>query len=267
MRHTSSILSIGPSDATCATGVTADALCMARLGAYPLTVISETCLRDTAHVEARLAVDHEIVIEQARLVLEDMPVAAIKLCLPASVALVATLAELVSDYSDVPLVLEAPTTLLLLDDVDEEPLAAAIELLLPQAAVLVAETAVARRLVAVGYDGDENDLSTEELAGALAAMGAEHVLLLGGRSGPQVVHLLHGADGVLRRDAFERAAHPVLGLTSSAAAAVAAALGQGVSVVDAVPQALRFAHACEAGALRLGMGAALPERRCPEAKP
>lgn len=260
MRHVAAVLVVGPADPTSAAGVTADVLTIASQGAYPLSVVSEMCLRDTAQFDARIALDPELVLEQARMILEDAPVAAIKLTLPGSVDMVVALAGLVSDYGNVPLVIEAPSLILNEDDTDDSPLSAAIELLLPQAAVLVGDVAVCRRLVSSAFEGDESQLSVEDLGAALCATGADHVLLLGGAAGVQVVHVLQGSSGVVRRDVFERASVPVLGLASSASAALAASLAEGLGVPAAVQAALRCAHAAEGRHFRLGMGTAVPGR-------
>ena len=52
------------------------------------------------------ALDAEWVAEQARCVLEDMPVTVFKIGLLGSVEIIATIAEIVSDYPEVPLVLD-----------------------------------------------------------------------------------------------------------------------------------------------------------------
>ena len=165
MHHVAAVLVVGPADPTSAAGVTGDVLTIAAQGAYPLSVVCEMCLRDTTQFDGRIALDPELVLEQARMILEDAPVAAIKLTLPGSVDLVVALAGLVSDYGDVPLVLEAPSLILNEDDSDDSPLAAAIELLLPQAAVLVGDIAVCRRLVSAAFEGDESQLSVEDKIG------------------------------------------------------------------------------------------------------
>ena len=98
MRHVPAVLVIGPADPTSASGVAADVLSVARHGAYPLSVVSEMCLRDTAQFDGRVALDPELVLDQARMILEDVPVAAIKLSVPGSVGLLVALAALVADY-------------------------------------------------------------------------------------------------------------------------------------------------------------------------
>jgi hydroxymethylpyrimidine/phosphomethylpyrimidine kinase len=53
-----------------------------------------------------------VVAEQARMLLEDMPIAAIKVGAMASIEQVAAIAEIVSDYADVPLMLDPSLTAL-----------------------------------------------------------------------------------------------------------------------------------------------------------
>ena len=50
--------------------------------------------------------DAKWVDDQARCILEDMPIAAIKLGLLCSVEIIATIAEIMADYPDVPLILD-----------------------------------------------------------------------------------------------------------------------------------------------------------------
>ncbi len=202
-----------------------------------------------------------MVVDQARVALEDVPVAALKITLPGSAAMVAALAELVSDYDDVPLVLDVPPLSAHEDEPDDAHLAAALELLLPYATVLVLDPSAARRLIAAGMDDEEPELEDNEMAALLCGVGAQSVLFLGGaKPGLQVVHVLYGEEGALQRDVFERAEHVALGFSSSVSAALAAALAQDRDVSTAVREALQFAHQADAHALRMGMGAPVPDR-------
>ena len=255
------VLTISSTEPASATGIAADAVTLASMGVYPLCVVSEVCLRDTSQVEARIALECDIVVDQARVALEDVPVSALKISLPGSAAMVAALAELVSDYDDVPLVLDVPPLSAQEDEADDAHLVAALELLLPYSSVLVVDPSAARRLIAAGMDDEEPDLDEDEMAALLCGVGAQRVLFLGGgKPGPQVVHVLYGEEGVLQRDVFERARNVALGFSSSVSAALAAALAQDRDVSTAVREALQFAHGADAHALRMGMGAPVPDR-------
>jgi len=255
------VLAISATDPTSCAGVAADAVTLASMGVYPLCVVTEVCLRDTTQVEARIALDCDMVIDQARVALEDVPVAALKITLPGSVAMVAALAELVSDYDDVPLVLEVPALSSQEDEPDDAHLSAALELLLPYTTVLVVDPSAARRLLAAGMEEEEPDMAEREMAALLCGVGAQSVLVLGsGKPGPQVVHVLYGEEGALQRDSFERSPWVALGFAATVSAALAAALAQDRDISQAVREALQFAHQADAGALRMGMGAPVPDR-------
>jgi hydroxymethylpyrimidine/phosphomethylpyrimidine kinase len=255
------VLAISAADPSSCAGVAADAVTLASMGVYPLCVVSEVCLRDTTQVEARVALESDLVVDQARVALEDVPVAALKLSLPGSATLVAALAELVSDYDDLPLVLEVPALSSQEDEPDDAHLAAALELLLPYASVLVVDASAARRLLAAGMDEEEPEMAEAEMAALLCGVGAGSVLFLGGgRPGPQVVHVLYGEDGARQRESFERADRLALGFASTVSAALAAALAQGRALDQSVRESLQFAHRADHAALRMGMGAPVPDR-------
>jgi hydroxymethylpyrimidine/phosphomethylpyrimidine kinase len=71
-----------------------------------LSVLTAITVQDTLGVEGIQAIDAEWVADQARCLLEDMPVDAFKIGVLGSAEIVAAIAEIVSDYPDVPLVLD-----------------------------------------------------------------------------------------------------------------------------------------------------------------
>src|SRR4026208_1714199 len=72
------VLAFAAADPTGGAGVQADLLTLASMGCHALSVITAITVQDTAGVENLQAVDPDWVVDQARLVLEDMPVAAFK---------------------------------------------------------------------------------------------------------------------------------------------------------------------------------------------
>jgi hydroxymethylpyrimidine/phosphomethylpyrimidine kinase len=73
------VLSFAASDPTGGAGIQADLLTLASMGCHPLSVITAITVQDTAGVEEILVIDAEWVGDQARMLLEDVPVAAFKL--------------------------------------------------------------------------------------------------------------------------------------------------------------------------------------------
>ena len=100
------VLSFAASDPTGGAGVQADILTLACLGCHPLSVLTAITVQDTAGVEGVLPVDPGWVADQARALLEDIPVAAFKMGLLGSVEVIAAIAEVVADYPDIPLILD-----------------------------------------------------------------------------------------------------------------------------------------------------------------
>ena len=83
-----------------------------------------------------LPIDAEWVADQARAVLEDMPVAAFKIGMLGSVENIAAIAEIVADYPDIPLMLDPVLASGRGDELaDEDMIAAMRELLLPQTTI------------------------------------------------------------------------------------------------------------------------------------
>lgn len=285
------VLSFAASDATGGTGLQSDVLTLASMGCHPLSVLAAVVVSDTRGTEEVLALDADAVTAQARALLEDIPVQAFKLGLVGSVENVAAVAEVLSDYPDVPLVVEPSLSLLDGDDAGcEDMVSALVELVLPQAQVLVASREEVLQLAAAvsaermfsasegddetGFDPgldlpfvdedvaeDEGELSVEEAVARLIGLGLGHVLLTGGgEAGPQVVNVLIGPQGVVRTDAWERLPGRYLGAGATLAAALAAALAHGMEVPEAAREAQEFTWQALASAYRPGMGRAVPDR-------
>src|SRR3569832_632429 len=92
--------SFAASDPTGGAGIQADLLTLASMGCHPLSVITALTVQDTAGVDEILVIDAEWVADQARMLLEDVPVAAFKLGVRGSAESIAVIAEILADYPD-----------------------------------------------------------------------------------------------------------------------------------------------------------------------
>jgi len=144
-------------------GIQADVLTLSSMGCHPLSVVTAVTIQDTMGVEDLLPIDAEWIADQARCVLEDVAVGAFKIGLAGSVEAIAAIAEVVSDYPDIPLVLDPVLASGRGDELASENVIAAIrELLIPQATILTPNSLEARRLSLEARrlaqdDNDEND--------------------------------------------------------------------------------------------------------------
>ena len=255
------VLTFAASDPTSGAGLQADLLALASMGCYPLSVVTALTVQDTAGVEAVLPIDPDWVADQARCLLEDMPVAAFKMGMLGSTEIVTVVAEVVSDYPDVPLVLDPVLASGRGDEFANEDMVSAIrELLVPQTTIITPNSLEARRL-AIDDTNDEDDPDLAECASRLIASGCEYVLVTGTHENtPQVVNTLYGQEGVLRTDSWQRLPGSYHGSGCTLASAIAATIANGLAIGDAVKDAQEYTWQTLKSAFRPGMGQHIPDR-------
>src|SRR3990170_1999013 len=91
------VMSFAATDPSGGAGLQADILTIASMGCHPLSVVTAITVQDTGGVDDVLPIDPEWVADQARAVLEDMPVAAFKIGLLGSGENNLAIAEVISD--------------------------------------------------------------------------------------------------------------------------------------------------------------------------
>jgi hydroxymethylpyrimidine/phosphomethylpyrimidine kinase len=212
-------------------------------------------------VEDVLALDPEWVADQARCVLEDMPVTVFKIGLLGSVEIIAAIAEVVSDYPEVPLVLDPVLSSGRGDELaTDEMVSAMCELLIPQTTLITPNSMEARRL-AVDDGDDSDDLSLEECARRILTLGCEYVLITGTHENTaQVVNVLYSQEGVVRSDSWQRLPGAYHGSGCTLASAIAATVANGLAISEAVRDAQEYTWQTLSSGYRPGMGQHIPDR-------
>jgi hydroxymethylpyrimidine/phosphomethylpyrimidine kinase len=255
------VLVFAATDPSGGAGLQADIMTLSSMGCHPLSVVTAITIQDTTGVDDVNPIDAEWVADQARCVLEDMPVAAFKVGLLGSLEQVAAIAEVVSDYPEVPLVLDPVLASGRGDElVTEEMVVALKELLIPQTTILTPNSIEARRLAQEdGEEGDGPDLA--ECARRLVASGCEYVLITGTHENtPEVINTLYGQSGVVRSDNWQRLPGSYHGSGCTLAAAIAATMANGLEVAEAVKDAQEYTWQTLKAAFRPGMGQHIPDR-------
>jgi hydroxymethylpyrimidine/phosphomethylpyrimidine kinase len=255
------VLCFAATDPSGGAGLQADIMTLSSMGCHPLSVVTAVTIQDSAGVEDLLALDPEWVADQARCVLEDMAVSAFKIGLLGSVEIIAAIAEVVSDYPDIPLVLDPVLASGRGDElVTDEMIAAMRELLIPQTTLITPNSVEARRL-ALDESNDNDDPGLSECAQRLLDMGCEYVLITGTHENtPQVINTLYTQDGILRNDSWERLPGSYHGSGCTLAAAVTATIANGLSISEAVRDAQEYTWHALKSAFRPGMGQYIPDR-------
>ncbi|AEE65795.1 phosphomethylpyrimidine kinase [Bordetella pertussis] len=257
------VLIIGPVDPSGADGLPADAVSCARLGCHALAAVTALTVQDTAGIEEVHPVAPELLDDQARCLLEDMSVQAIKVGALLSAEAASVAAQIAADYSHVPLVLHlGQRTPLPQDAADQDDaddlLAATLELVLPQTDLVVVEHV---RLAQWQADGSIDTSGAPSPAHALLAGGAQWALVLGSPARPgHQVNMLVGPEG--QTSTWPWQAPPDRNGDTGGVAAIAAAamLAQGMEMPRAVEQALAHAERTIAASFLPGMGRRLPNR-------
>jgi hydroxymethylpyrimidine/phosphomethylpyrimidine kinase len=256
------VLVFAATDPTGGAGLQADLLTLASLGCHPLSVVTAITVQDTVGVEDYLPLDAGWITDQARCVLEDMPVAAFKVGMLGSVEIVAAIAEIVSDYPDIPLILDPVLASGRGDELATEDLIYAMrDLLLPQTTLITPNSMEARRLVEYDSDEDEDDPDLDECAARLIDLGCEYVLITGSHEQTtQVTNILYDESGRRQSLDWDRLTDSYHGSGCTLSSAIAALLTQGLSIEEAVKAAQEYTYEALRTGFRLGMGQHIPDR-------
>ena len=251
------VMTFAASDPTGGAGLQADILTFASMGCHPLSVVTAITVQDTRGVEGVQALDAEWVSDQARSLLEDIPVDAFKIGVLGSVESIAAIAEIISDYPDVPLVLDPVMASGRGDELSTDEMTDALrELLLPLTTILTPNSLEARRLADV-----DDDASLSMCAERLLEMGPQFVLITGTHEPtPEVLNTLYGRSGVVRADTWARLPGSYHGSGCTLASAIAAMLANGLEIPEAVREAQDYTWHALKKAYRPGMGQLLPDR-------
>ena len=256
------VMVFAATDPTGGAGLQADIMTLASMGCHPVSVVTAITIQDTMGVDEIQPIDGEWVADQARSILEDMPVAAFKIGVLGSVEAVAAVAEVVSDYPEIPLVLDPVLASGRGDELASEEMITAIrELLIPQTTIITPNSIEARRLAGDDADDDNDSPSLEECARRILASGCEYVLITGTHENTEdVTNILYNEEGVVRSDAWPRLSGTYHGSGCTLASALAATIANGVDMQEAVHDAQEYTWQSLKLAFRPGMGQYIPDR-------
>jgi hydroxymethylpyrimidine/phosphomethylpyrimidine kinase len=254
------VMTFNANDPSGAGGLTADITAITSAGAHPLAVVTGTYVRDTAEIFDHFSFDEEAVTDQARSALEDMPVSAIKVGFVGSPENISTIAEIATDYADVPLIAYMPNLSWWDESEIDSYLDAFRELMLPQTTVLVGNHSSLWRWLLPDWPGERNP-SARDIAKAAADLGVPYTLVTGIPLPDQFIdNVLATPQAVLYSEKFERFEAVFSGAGETLSAALSALLANGHDLQAATAEALTYLdHSLDAG-FHPGMGNIVPDR-------
>ncbi|MFQ5470656.1 MAG: bifunctional hydroxymethylpyrimidine kinase/phosphomethylpyrimidine kinase [Gammaproteobacteria bacterium] len=249
------VMTISGNDPTGGAGIQADIEALASMGCHTAPVITALTVQDTQDVVSYIPVDPSTLIQQARAVLEDVNVSVFKIGMLGSVEVVEAIHTIITDYPEIPVVLDPVlVTGGGTDLVDEEMQDAIKNLLFPLTNILTPNS-VETRLLAPEAD------TLDACAHELLDMGCEFVLVTGTHEGTdEVINRLYGNHRMIESFHWERFQGSYHGSGCTLASAIAGLLAQGLEPLTAVHEAQEYTWETLKQGYRIGMGQFIPNR-------
>jgi len=249
------VLTIAGHDPGGGAGIQADIEAIAANRCYAASAITCITVQDSCDLQQVIPQPVTQVDAQARAVLNDYRVEAIKIGLIGNIEIATWLADLLAEYHTIPVVLDpvlssgAGTRL-----ADQTMEHAILQQLLPYTDLITPNSPEAYQLA----KGSNN---LESCAERLLSCGARYVLITGTHeSEERVINRLYNPEGLYGEQAWDRLPGNYHGSGCTLSAAIAAFLAQGYSMLDAVNEAQIYTWDTLFNGLSLGRGQSIPDR-------
>jgi hydroxymethylpyrimidine/phosphomethylpyrimidine kinase len=249
------VLSFSGHDPSGGAGIQADIETANSMDVSIATVITALTVQDTQTVSKVVAVDSLLVTEQAKAILEDMPISAIKLGLLGSIENIEAVHTLIHQYPNIPVVMDpiirSGTGSSL---ADADMILAFSDLIFPLTKIV---TPNSNEALWLAPESDSLDSCAQELMDD----GCEYVLITGTHeSTKDVINSLYHQHKKIEDFHWQRLDQEYHGSGCTLASAIAALLARGLSVFDAVNEAQSYTWESLSAGRQLGMGQYHPDR-------
>lgn len=235
------VLSIAGSDSGGGAGIQADLKAITALGGYGATAITALTAQNTEGVSAIEAVDPAFVVEQIRVVLDDIGLDAIKIGMLHRSEVIEAVADFFDSRDDLPPIVLDPVMIakggaaLLTQDAQNSMLD---RLISKHTTLLTPNIPEAESLTGFTIASPSE---MQDAAEKLLSMGPQAILLKGGHmDGPTVFDMLATKDGIEMYDHPRVDSRHTHGTGCTVSSAVATGLAQGLSLPDSVERSLRY---------------------------
>lgn len=250
------ILILGPHDPSGRQGIQAAIETIAGLGGHCVSVITALCLSGSDQTESVPIASH-IIIQQARSILEDMPVAAIMVSHGGSISNVEAIHSILEDYPHIPVTCSADfqyrdSSLPESSEYSE----ALVELIISKCQLLVCDEAYSSAM-------SGSATVSEETIHPLVACGSEYLLVCKYNTSKRQLEYTHYSEQTVLATfslPTECSGLCTAALGEMISAGTACFLGHGSSIRTAVSESLKFAEQAATQARRIGFGARIPNR-------
>jgi hydroxymethylpyrimidine/phosphomethylpyrimidine kinase len=249
------VMSFSGNDPTGGAGIQADIEACASMGARVVPIITALTVQDTQNVKYFSAIDANLVSDQARIILEDMPIAAFKIGMVGTQENISAIHNILHDYRDIPVIIDPIISAGGGMTLATEEMALAYSDLLFPLTDLVTPNSNEVRLLAPGAD------SLDACAQELMDDGCKYVLLTGTHEGTEnVINSLYGQHTKIESYSWERLSNTYHGSGCTLTSAIAALIALGYSIPKAVTIAQDYSWHSLVQGFQLGMGQQHPNR-------
>jgi hydroxymethylpyrimidine/phosphomethylpyrimidine kinase len=253
--HIPVVLCFSGSDPTGGAGIQADIEAIASQGVHAAPVITAVTAQDTRNVIDFAPIPPDLVIQQARAVLEDMPVAAIKIGMIGNAHIAHALHTLLRDYPDIPVVYDPVFSAEGGGQLSQPDLIDAVRTEILPLTKLLTPNIFEVHALAPGSD------TPSAAALGLLETRCEHILLTGTHGKTlDVEHILFGNHRELKKYTYKRLPYKYHGCGCTLAASITALLAVGLDLNSAVHHGLDYTYKTLVHARRIGMGQLHPNR-------
>ncbi|MDC0183042.1 hydroxymethylpyrimidine/phosphomethylpyrimidine kinase [Nitrosomonadales bacterium] len=254
------VMTFSATDPSGGAGLQADVGTLSSLGCHPASIVTGFTVQDTIGVDSLVPVDSEVVNDQARSILEDMEVSIFKLGLLGSKENIGIIAEIISDYPDIPLIIDPVLSSGRGDKfTDIEIRNMILELLLPGALLITPNTLEARQLL--NQEDEYSDSSLEICANYFKEIGCQNVLITGTHENTKnVVNTLYSSSNQIIPYHWDRLPGNFHGSGCTLTSAISAYYALGLTIEDAIEEAQYFTWQALKNGFKPGMGQLIPNR-------
>jgi hydroxymethylpyrimidine/phosphomethylpyrimidine kinase len=253
--NTPVVMNFAGTDPSGGAGIQADIETLISMGCHAAPVVTAVTVQDTQQLFRYQAMEPSLVIEQARAILEDIPVAAFKIGMLGSVENAEAIHSILIDYPDIPVVLDPLIAAGGGGELADDALIdAMVNLLFPLTTVLTPNSEEAR---AFAPEADTLDACAQELL----ELGSDFILITGSHENtPHVVNNLYSESRLLESYTWDRLPGVFHGTGCTLASAIAGLLAQDLPVTTAILEAQEFTWETLNNSYRIGMGQSIPNR-------
>ncbi|WP_086930961.1 bifunctional hydroxymethylpyrimidine kinase/phosphomethylpyrimidine kinase [Agarilytica rhodophyticola] len=259
MTHASSgppiVLAFSVLDPSGSGGIQADIETAASLGCHCTPIITALCAEGSIPETETVSVDPTIIIEQARSVLAQMNVSAIKIGFLGSRAIAEAIHSILQDYNTIPVVSHPALSLLDDENSDHHQLVDAYtDLILPASAIANFSLFEARAI-----SGEQDTVDTT--AHAVIASGCQTAFITGtGKQTQAFQNSAYNAKGLIKNYQWQQEQPISHGSASTLAMSMAAYLAHGFNELQTIEQAQNYTWQSMRAARDIGFGRSTPHR-------